>query len=103
MLEDSKRVNFGDADHAIVSTSLAEVVEQTIGLIRRQLPIFLFITAAVISLGFAYLFTTPAKYTAHAMLLIDSSKARAFQQQQTMLGDIPLDTTQVETQVEVLK
>jgi succinoglycan biosynthesis transport protein ExoP len=38
------------------------------------------------------------------MLLIDSSKARILQQQQQApLGDIPIDTAQVETQVEILK
>lgn len=103
MLEESRRVNLADADQATEATSIAELVEQVTGFVRRQFPVFLFVTAGIVGLGFAYLFTTPPKYTAHAMLLIDSSKARAFQQQQTVLGDIPLDTAQVETQVEVLK
>ncbi len=37
------------------------------------------------------------------MLLIDSSKLRILQQQQAPIGDIPIDTAQVETQVEILK
>ena len=37
------------------------------------------------------------------MLLIDASKVRVLQDQQGALGDVPLDTEQVETQVEVLK
>jgi uncharacterized protein involved in exopolysaccharide biosynthesis len=37
------------------------------------------------------------------MLLIDSSKLRILQQQQTPIGDVPIDTAQVETQVEILK
>ena len=36
------------------------------------------------------------------MLLIDSSKLRILQQEAPM-GDIPIDTAQVETQVEILK
>ena len=36
------------------------------------------------------------------MLLIDSSKVRMLQQD-APLGDIPIDTAQVETQVEILK
>jgi succinoglycan biosynthesis transport protein ExoP len=85
------------------TVSISELVEQITGFIRRQLPIFLFITACSIGLGLTYLFATPARYTAHAMLLIDSSKVRMLQQQQSSLGDVPLDTAQVETQVEVLK
>src|ERR1700747_2439084 len=83
--------------------SIAELIEQLTGFIRRQYPIFVFIMAGAIGLGFLYLFTAPARYTAHAMLLIDSSKMRVLQQQQTTLGDLPLDTAQVETQVELLK
>lgn len=37
------------------------------------------------------------------MLLIDSSKLRILQQQQSSMGDLPLDTAQVETQVEILR
>ena len=64
------------------SVSISELVEQITGFVRRQLPIFLFITACSIGLGLTYLFATPARYTAHAMLLIDSSKVRMLQQQQ---------------------
>jgi succinoglycan biosynthesis transport protein ExoP len=87
------------------SVSLSELVEQVSGFLRRQYPIFVFVIACSIAFGLLYLFTTPARYTAHAMLLIDSSKARALQQTQqpAALGDIPIDTAQVETQVEILK
>ncbi|OAF07532.1 hypothetical protein AXW67_30015 [Bradyrhizobium neotropicale] len=61
------------------------------------------VTACSIGLGLVYLLTTPARYTAHAMMQIDSSKLRVLQQQQVSFADTPLDTTQVETQVEVLK
>lgn len=103
MLEDSKRVGGAAAGKLIESISIAELVEQVTGFIRRQLPIFLFVCACAVGLGLAYLFTAPPRYTSHAMLLIDSSKARGLQQQQMALVDIPLDTAQVETQVEVLK
>jgi polysaccharide biosynthesis transport protein len=83
--------------------SLARIVEQVSGFVRRQFPIFAFILACTLALGFVYLFTTPPLYTAHAMLVIDSSKMRVLQQQQQPLTDVPVDTSQVETQVEVLK
>ena len=82
--------------------SLSDVAELITGFVRRQFPIFVFVFACAIGLGLVYLFTTPASYTSHAMLLIDSSKLRILQQEAPM-GDIPIDTAQVETQVEILK
>jgi polysaccharide biosynthesis transport protein len=85
------------------SIGLSEVVERLTGFVRRQFPIFVFVLACAIGLGLVYLITTPANFTAHAMLLIDSSKLRILQQQQAPIGDVPIDTAQVETQVEILK
>jgi succinoglycan biosynthesis transport protein ExoP len=85
------------------SFSIAETIEQLTGFVRRQFPIFAFIIACCIALGLVYLLTTPPSFTSHAMLLIDSSKVRMMQEQQAPLGDIPIDTAQVETQVEILK
>ena len=76
------------------SISLSEIVEQLRGFVRRQFPIFIFIIACTIALGSVYLLTTPASYTSHAMLLIDSSKLRVLQQQDAptrqILRSIPL-------------
>lgn len=83
--------------------SVAEVIEQLSGFVRRQFPIFIFVTACCVALGIVYLFTTSPTFTSHAMLLIDSSKLRILQQQTTPIGDVPIDTAQVETQVEILK
>jgi succinoglycan biosynthesis transport protein ExoP len=83
--------------------SISELVEQLSGFVRRQYPIFVFITSCCLALGLVYLFTTPATFTSHAMLLIDSSKLHILQQQDTPMSDVPIDTEQVETQVEILK
>ncbi len=85
------------------SVTLSELVEQFTGIIRRQLPIFVFVIACVTALGLVYLITTPPSFTAHAIMLIDSSKLRVLQQQEAPLGDVSIDTAQVETQVEILK
>lgn len=85
------------------SFTITGIIEQLTGFVRRQFPIFIFIVACSLALGLVYLFTTPPSYTSHAMLLIDSSKLRILQQQQTPVGDFPIDTAQVETQVEILK
>jgi succinoglycan biosynthesis transport protein ExoP len=104
MLEDTKRIGLSPEPGLIAeSLSISEIIEQLTGFVRRQFPIFLFVCACAIGLGFIYLFTMPDRYTSHAMLLIDSSKVRMLQQQQAALGDVPVDTAQVETQVEVLK
>jgi succinoglycan biosynthesis transport protein ExoP len=85
------------------SITLSELFEQLVGIIRRQFPIFVFVIACVTALGLVYLITTPPSFTAHAIMLIDSSKLRVLQQQDTPLGDVAIDTAQVETQVEILK
>ncbi|WP_167559009.1 polysaccharide biosynthesis tyrosine autokinase [Bradyrhizobium canariense] len=85
------------------SVTVSDLVEQLSGFVRRQFPIFVFITSCCLALGLVYLFTTPPSFTSHAMLLIDSSKLRVLQQQQAPIGDIPIDTSYVETQVEILK
>ncbi|WP_027553028.1 polysaccharide biosynthesis tyrosine autokinase [Bradyrhizobium sp. Cp5.3] len=99
----AKAVDQTDRDDRGGTISLSDLVEQVWGFIRRQYLVFLIVTACSIGLGLVYLLTTPARYTAHAMMQIDSSKLRVLQQQQVSFADTPLDTTQVETQVEVLK
>jgi succinoglycan biosynthesis transport protein ExoP len=83
--------------------SFADLLEQLSGFLRRHYPIFVFIITCALGLGLLYLFTAPPRYTANAMLMIDSSRVRILQQQREALGDVPLDTAQVETQLEVLK
>jgi succinoglycan biosynthesis transport protein ExoP len=84
--------------------TISEVVERLRGLVRRQFPVFVLTIACCLALGLVYLATTPPSYTSHAMLLIDSSKLSILhQQQQTPVGDLPIDTEHVETQVEILK
>src|SRR5437867_3852159 len=83
--------------------SLAEWIELVRGFLRRQYPIILFSLACVVALAFVYLYTTPKQYTAHAMLLIDSTKMHVLRQQESVMSELPLDTASVDTQVEVLK
>jgi succinoglycan biosynthesis transport protein ExoP len=85
------------------SFSTKEVIEQLLGFIRRQYPIMALISASAIALSLVYLLTTSKLYTAHAMFLIDTTKMQILQQQQQVVGELPLDTAQVETQIEVLK
>jgi polysaccharide biosynthesis transport protein len=92
------------AEHGVTgeTLSISELVEQIGGFLRRRYMIFAIVTGLSTGGGLVYLLTTPSEYTAHAVLMIDTSKLRVLQQQPS-LGDVPLDSAQVETQVEVLK
>lgn len=83
-----------------LSVSISDVVERMSGFLRRRYMTFAIVTGLATACGLVYLLTAPAGYTAHAVLMIDSSKLRALQPSP---ADVPLDTAQVESQVEVLK
>lgn len=91
----------GEAD--LQSVSISSLFEKFVGFVRRHLPIFLVLISCSTVIGFVYLLTTPALYTASSKVLIDSSKMKVLQQQQSSAGDVPLDTWQIDSQVELLK
>ena len=82
--------------------SSAENLHLLVGFIRRQFFVILFVTILTTALGAVYLITARPSFSAQAQLMIDTRKVQIFQQQ-SILGDIPVDTAQVESQVEVLK
>jgi polysaccharide biosynthesis transport protein len=73
-----------------------------IGFVRRQFAVILFVAILAISLGVIYVVTARPTYTAEAQLLIDARKVQMFQQQ-SILGDAPIDVAEVESQVQILK
>src|SRR6202051_3177392 len=85
------------------SLPIKELVDQLFGIVRRQYPIIVLFWACAIALSLVYLFTTPKLYTAHAQFLIDTTKMQVLRQQQQVVGEMPLDAAQVETEIEVLK
>jgi succinoglycan biosynthesis transport protein ExoP len=82
--------------------SIQVLYQAALDFLRRQYPVIFFAVVAMFGLGVIYDFTTPAKYTATAALLIDTSQIRMFQQQ-SMVADMPVDASTVESQVEILK
>jgi succinoglycan biosynthesis transport protein ExoP len=82
--------------------SMSALIDQLTGLVRRQHLVLLFGPAVAVALGLLYLLITAAQYTATATLLIDSSTLRVLQNQLQPQGDIPLDTLQIGSQVEIL-
>ena len=85
------------------SLPIKELVDQLFGIVRRQYPIIVLISACAIAFSLVYLFTTPKQYTADARFLIDTTKMQILRQQQDVVGAMPLDAAQVETEIEVLK
>ncbi|KAA5599207.1 polysaccharide biosynthesis tyrosine autokinase [Blastochloris sulfoviridis] len=83
--------------------SVADLIEWAKGFFGRQYWIFAIGVACALAAAIAYLSVTPPQYTATAMLMIDRGKVRDLQVPGSPLGDGPLDTVQVDTQVEVLR
>ncbi|CCD92770.1 putative exopolysaccharide biosynthesis protein [Bradyrhizobium sp. ORS 375] len=82
--------------------SSAEMLTSLSGFLRRQYQFILVVIAACLCLGVGYYMATPSTYTATASLIIDSRKNQLFQQQ-SVLGDIPIDSASVESQVQIIK
>jgi succinoglycan biosynthesis transport protein ExoP len=70
--------------------------------IRRQWPLIALVTGVLVVLSILYLITASPKFTASAMILIDTHKNQVFEKQQ-VVADAPMDASTVESQVEVVK
>lgn len=101
VIKDGSRPSIGDGTQP-PSVLIAETLNSALGIARRQLPLFVIITACSLAFGLFYLFTTSPTYKATATMVIDSRKVQLFQQQ-SILGDIAVDAGTVLTQIEVLK
>jgi succinoglycan biosynthesis transport protein ExoP len=80
---------------------LADMALFAIGVIRRQYLVILSVALIVMSIGATYLWITPPTYTAKAQLIIDRGKS-TFLQQQAVFPDTPIDSAQVESQIQIL-
>jgi len=81
--------------------SLAEQLARVIGFIRRQMLIIFSIVPLTVGLAVAYLYTTPPRYTAEAMILIDTGKVQV--SNQPVIGESPITAAIVDSQIEVLR
>jgi polysaccharide biosynthesis transport protein len=81
---------------------LAEIVTAAIGILRRQIVIVEFFLLIGILCGVVYLRIVPPVYTAQAEILFDRSN-RPVVQQQSVLQDVPFDTSFFESQINVLQ
>jgi exopolysaccharide transport family protein len=81
---------------------LGDLVNFTLGFLRRQYVIILFVTALAAVISLIYLGVTPPTYKAQVKVLFGSAKAQ-FAQQPSMLAESPLDVAQLESQIEIIK
>ncbi len=99
MLQYSKTQANNGQGVASDALSGAEALHLLVSFFRRQFPIILVVTFLSTALGLIYITTARPIFRADAQLLIDTHQVQVFSQQPF----IPTDTTEVESQVEVLK
>jgi polysaccharide biosynthesis transport protein len=97
---DKSRIDTGQRLSSALSG--ADVLEIYTSFTRRQFPTILVCLLLAIVLGIIYIATARPSFTAQAQMIIDTRKVQVFQQQ-SVLGESPVDTAGVESQVEILK
>jgi succinoglycan biosynthesis transport protein ExoP len=81
--------------------SPAELYAAIIGFVRRQSRIIGVAFFLTLALGAVYVVTSPPRYTGRAVLVIDAHKTQLFQNE-APLSNLPVDSTAVDTQIEIL-
>ncbi|RXG99153.1 polysaccharide biosynthesis tyrosine autokinase [Bradyrhizobium zhanjiangense] len=102
MLQVNKPSSEINRDYDELEGSPAQTLTSYLDIIKRQFPTMVAIVSACVILALLYLFTAAPLFTSTASMVIDTRKVQLFQQQ-SVLGDIAIDSATVETQVEILK
>jgi len=83
--------------------SLRQSISTLKGLFDRQRPLLILVLLGCIFIALTYVLTAPKGYTSTAELIIDSHKTQMLQQQTPMGVDVPIDSSMVDSQVEILR
>jgi succinoglycan biosynthesis transport protein ExoP len=83
-------------------TGLSEQITAAVQIIRRQYLIVVLCALIGAACGIIYLRTAHPVYTAQTEILIDRGKS-SFVQQQSILADVPVDTIQLESQMQIMR
>jgi succinoglycan biosynthesis transport protein ExoP len=102
MLEIDKRSTTSGMQTEQTGKPFIELIESAFSIVRRQLPMVIVVFVCCLALGALYYFTTPPSYTATGTMLLDTRKVQLLEKE-SVLGDIQVDASTVQTQVEVLK
>jgi polysaccharide biosynthesis transport protein len=81
--------------------SPAELYATFVAFLRRQFSVIVFALLFGLALSVVYIFTAPPRYTGRAVLVIDTHKTQFLQT--STIGDLPIDTASVDTQIEIMK
>ena len=84
-------------------TSAEQSLQSLKELISRHLYLLISVVLVCLLLGVIFLATTPPRYTATGLLIIDTKKSQTIQQQAPLGLETPVDTGTVDSQVEILK
>jgi polysaccharide biosynthesis transport protein len=71
--------------------------------VERQWPTMLTVILTALAAAAIYLLTAQPKYTATAALYVDTHKVQLLQAQQSLGGESPIDSSLIDSQVEILK
>ena len=82
--------------------SPAELLEHLLGIVRRQYAVILFVGVLTMALALIYVVTATPRFMAVATMFIDRGKVQPFSQQQILI-DSPIDSTAIESQIEIIK
>jgi succinoglycan biosynthesis transport protein ExoP len=102
MLEVGKSSSIDHSRALPAETGLSEQITAAIHVIRRQYLIFLLCALFGTMCGIIYLRSAHPVYTAQTEILIDRGKS-SFVQQQSILADVPVDTIQLESQMQIMR
>ncbi|WP_439405853.1 polysaccharide biosynthesis tyrosine autokinase [Bradyrhizobium sp. DASA03076] len=102
MLQVNKPASEINREFAEIDSAPSHALASYADIIRRQFPTMVAIVSACVIVALLYLFTAAPLFTSTATMVIDTRKVQLFQQQ-SVLGDVAIDSATVETQVEILK
>jgi polysaccharide biosynthesis transport protein len=91
-----------NVDSVSKAESSSETIQTVLDFLSRRHREICISAAIAIFLAIIYLLTATPSYTAAASMLIDSNKIQLFQQQ-SMFSDFSMDSSSVESQVEVMR
>jgi succinoglycan biosynthesis transport protein ExoP len=102
MLQVNKPTSEINRESVEVESISSQSLISYLDIVRRQFPTMLALVSACLILALLYLFTEAPQFTSTASMVIDTRKMQLFQQQ-SVFGDVAVDSATVETQVEILK
>src|ERR1700730_10792754 len=82
---------------------IGEAVNFALGFVRRQYWVIIFAAVLALATSAIYLRITPPVSTAEVKVLFGNPKAQFVQQQSVLAADTPVDSPQLESQIQILK